>query len=683
MRRILIIAGLLAGAWPVHARCTAFLLAGPLKVRPYAALPQAGSARLVCARNEYCSFQVVVTAEGEGCRGLKVEAGPFSNAPRDSIPARNVTLYRQAFMHVFYPSSPRGATGEWPDPLIPDVDLEYGEPRRAFPVDLSLVSPAYKKYAESQGRAVTRDRGDGVAIPRGLYTGAAVTRYVVQIVRPGPIGQASFRWWTDAAPAKSPELPVSRQAAALSQGLRIAFHGMGTPRDFLPGDEFWFYAGPQRRQPVWVDVLIPASASPGVFRGHVRVTAAGQSPVSLPVEMEVLPVTLPATPTLVTAFGFTWTGVARGHYAAPTDAQVTELGQAYARAALRHGITLISGNGLAPRYEFHADGSVKSADYSRYDAAVAPLLDARGAPGGARWTSLRLPQFPNLSERQFVSAVRHFAAHARQRGWYDRLFDYTFDEPNSPRDFAALEQRARLVREADPDIPRLATTQLNADWLGLVTRWCPVVNSLGSAPPGWLDRLRGRGFPGRYAYAARLKAGDSLWWYQSCLSHGCAGRAPPENWPSYVIDSTAVANRVIGILSVVPYRVSGMLYWDTVFSHHYDPGSRGPRLDPWEGQLHFGGNGEGSFFYPGRPEQIGGKRHFPVESLRLKMIRDSLVDAELALQLERLGDAAFVREEAGRIAAGATTWSDHPQAWLAFRERLARRLAQRGPSPLL
>jgi hypothetical protein len=294
-----------------------------------------------------------------------------------------------------------------------------------------------------------------------------------------------------------------------------------------------------------------------------------------------------------------------------------------------------------------------------------------------------LPQFPNLTERQFVSAVRHFAAHARQRGWYDRLFDYTFDEPNSPRDFAALEHRARLVREADPAIPRLATTHLNSKWFGLVTRWCPVVNSLGSASPGWMDRLRGRGFPGRDTYVSRTRAGDSIWWYQSCQSHGCAGKAPPENWPSYVVDSTAVANRVIGILSVVPYRVSGMLYWDTVFSHHYDPGPRGPRLDPWEGQLHFGGNGEGSFFYPGRPEQVGGKRHIPVESLRLKMIRDSLMDAELALHLERRGDHAFVREEANRVASTATTWSDDPQAWLAFRERLLRRLAQRPLMPLL
>ena len=41
--------------------------------------------------------------------------------------------------------------------------------------------------------------------------------------------------------------------------------------------------GPVRHQPVWVDVLIPPSASPGSYRGYVRVTAENAGVIVLPV----------------------------------------------------------------------------------------------------------------------------------------------------------------------------------------------------------------------------------------------------------------------------------------------------------------------------------------------------------------------------------------------------------------
>eukprot|EP01048_Picozoa_sp_COSAG05_P026081 COSAG05_NODE_6941_length_878_cov_0.870347_1_plen_89_part_00 len=47
--------------------------------------------------------------------------------------------------------------------------------------------------------------------------------------------------------------------------------------------------------------------------------------------------------------------------------------------------------------------------------------------------------------------------------------------------------------------------------------------------------------------------------------------------------------------------------------------------DPWDQQLVAGGNGEGTLFYPGRPDVIGGTTHIPVASMRLKMIRSVVV----------------------------------------------------------
>jgi hypothetical protein len=58
----------------------------------------------------------------------------------------------------------------------------------------------------------------------------------------------------------------------------------------------------------------------------------------------------------------------------------------------------------------------------------------------------------------------------------------------------------------------------------------------------------------RPQYTAAGIARRNLWWYQSCMSHGCDGGctanpfgACEQGWPSYMIDHSAVMNRVRGV----------------------------------------------------------------------------------------------------------------------------------------
>jgi len=69
-------------------------------------------------------------------------------------------------------------------------------------------------------------------------------------------------------------------------------------------------------------------------------------------------------------------------------------------------------------------------DWKPYDAEVGPFMDG---VGGARWTAidLRIPAKLHGAERD--EYIRQTVAHLRARGWLDRAFDYTFDEPNDPR----------------------------------------------------------------------------------------------------------------------------------------------------------------------------------------------------------------------------------------------------------
>jgi hypothetical protein len=71
----------------------------------------------------------------------------------------------------------------------------------------------------------------------------------------------------------------------------------------------------------------------------------------------------------------------------------------------------------------------------------------------------------------------------------------------------------------------------------------------------------------------------------------------------------------------------------------------------------FGGNGDGNLFYPGRPEGydgsedsvIGGRTDIPIESLRLKRIRDGREDYEYLRELRSRGREARARAIAERL----------------------------------
>src|SRR5467141_1788417 len=128
----------------VSLLATAFLAAGSAsaaqvwvapaaqKIRP-GATPAADAptiARIAAAKNEFESFQVVVTGTATdvsmGFAGLSDGAG-------HTISGREVVLYREALINVAIRTGGEGATGMWPDALVPDVDPILGEKRNAFP----------------------------------------------------------------------------------------------------------------------------------------------------------------------------------------------------------------------------------------------------------------------------------------------------------------------------------------------------------------------------------------------------------------------------------------------------------------------------------------------------------------------------------------------------------------------
>ena len=64
-----------------------------------------------------------------------------------------------------------------------------------------------------------------------------------------------------------------------------------------------FDVQPQGFETLWVDVRVPTDAVPGVYRGELRLVARNARPTAVPVEIRVRGFTIPARPSLSTAFG--------------------------------------------------------------------------------------------------------------------------------------------------------------------------------------------------------------------------------------------------------------------------------------------------------------------------------------------------------------------------------------------
>jgi hypothetical protein len=383
---------------------------------------------------------------------------------------------------------------------------------------------------------------------------------------------------------------------------------------------------------IWVDIWVPRQATAGVHRGKVRVEAAGWS-AEVPVEVRVHDFALPATSSLPVTFGITGNAV-------------PDL-RSYSLLALRHRISLHGGS-MEP-----APMVAGQVDFRAYDAEVGPFLDGTADSGGpadgARWTAVDLRVPYRLAGAAREDYVRQLVAHFRARGWLDRLFDYTWDEPADGQ-LPAVRARAAFLHRIAPEIPRLVTKEWTPRLSGAVDIWCPTVNYLDDKPENSSP-------PPREKY-------PRLWWYQACMSHGCdiVGGEYFRGWPSLVIDAPAVSHRVLEWLTFV-YDVGGELYYNTVEAR-----------DPWSDARLHGGNGDGTLFYPGTPARIGGHSQVPVGSIRLALVREGLEDYEyLRAFQDRFGRAAALAL-ARKVARRTFDWEHDPRVLYRVRHEIAAAL---------
>jgi hypothetical protein len=431
---------------------------------------------------------------------------------------------------------------------------------------------------------------------------------------------------------------------------------------------FPFSLSPLRNQAVWIEVYVPVDTKAGEYRGAVTVSVRGSEEFTVPIHLTVWNFPLPSTSSFTTTFGFNAFSAHKQHTGDYTsDYDVRHIAALYSKAALLHRISLHGGTFTPPT--FKEDGQRMTLDWRHYDSEVGPFLDgtvfgANDPLPGARSTSIDLRTAGDAgTAAKKIQYWREWARHFREKGWFDRLFYYVKDEP-AVADYVEVAKLASLAHQADPDLKTLVTVQRARELGGLVDIWTPLINCF-ERRTGFNDFCRE--IVPRNAYESDLHKGGKLWWYQSCGSHGCniAGGPYFTGWPSYMIDDTPMSNRIMPWLAW-KYRISGELYFNVNEAYNRPE-------DPWDSVYLFGGNGDGTLFYPGRTSKIGGTHDIPVESIRLKLIREGLEDYEYLTLLGRRAADTHVN----RLAHGLYKFETDPEKLYAERAEMAEEIVTR------
>ncbi|MBF6619469.1 MAG: DUF4091 domain-containing protein [Patulibacter sp.] len=576
-------------------------------LRPDLPSPAGGTpdAELVAAKNETASFQVDLRTTGVPMSISAAITGDLDGPGSATIPASAVTLSRQGSYEVVTPTDGEGATGRWPDALVPDRDPLLGGDGGAFPIVL----------AAHDAGAIWID----VAVPddavAGTYSGA------LRLTRAG----------ANPTLVDVPvELTVRPFALPSTSSLRSIF--MLNPWEVCavrPG-----YDGG------YTDLAKPDGSGcdpqkEGAWRLFNRFARLGlRNRITIANPYLTPQMRAPSTSTVTPS-------------PARPGAPTTE-----AAAFDTYVTPLLDGTA--------GQGTLPGAQLTALTTQWLCILD----PGAGRnctadWKTFLTTHAPGAADR-FVPWVCDEPAYAgtmHQTPWA-----YRISGPSSPH--APCEDLRTAARTGWPGVPVKITTPIDDPGLYPGQVVDPpnlddsAVEVLAPDVPSLVTRAGGST---RNLYDPFLgHAGTSLWLYLACTSGGCDGGqtdpvaiADPEHdgWPSYSIDQPGSQASAMGWLAFM-YDVAGESYFDVASGF-----AKGP--DFQHGIETFGTNGDGLLFYPGHVEVSGPGgatvEDMPFESIRLKRIREGREDHEYLQLLEACGR----RSEAMAVAEGLFGDLDH------------------------
>jgi hypothetical protein len=492
--------------------------------------------------------------------------------------------------------------------LVPEV-TEFIGPEILDPADSQLFRVDYLDISESSDHGTPTDD------------------------RPDPLGPVTDPYWPDAL------VPIGKDPY------------VGDLRNGAP-----FRLGVGQPQPLWLDVRIPTTATPGDYVATLLVRDDSRSIVGrIVIRMHVWDFAMPVKPCLQTAYLFDRRMAYQYHFGAQPQLnyQADPLGELYNAEAAAHRITLGESTwSIAGPYDPPQQANLTVLDWLRWRQMLSnPQMTSHPVPWSPG-TYLSTNPFDTLNETLWPLVNTEY----QLQGWASTSFLLTDDEPT---DFTLANTQLAALHTAAPALRALITHAYDSGiQLGPSDIWCPDVTVLVDASGN---------LPTDYE-------GKEVWWYD-----GVDARNHNAELPDHFIDHPGVNQLVHGPMTW-KYGLDGFLYWDTVAAYNPKFCLHGGAPDPWNDQYaglkpHEGANGDGTLFYPGCPKEIGGATDIAVASLRLKLLRESwnLYDQLWMLRDQGKGDVAD--NVVNGLVATTESWTHDPKAYDAARWDLATALA--------
>ncbi|MDD4870041.1 MAG: DUF6067 family protein [Kiritimatiellae bacterium] len=406
-----------------------------------------------------------------------------------------------------------------------------------------------------------------------------------------------------------------------------------------------------QNQPIWVDVSIPQNTPAGVYTGKLTVTLKNNTTAFVPVTVTVWDFALPDGPTHRNHFGSVQ-NVGRIFGVDQKSDKYRDIAMRYCQLMADHRINPPLPRDLLP--ETNSDGSLKITP-ERHQALKKFIEEFHV-------TDFEIPRAPvkdatTTNRDKSARYYKDYHQYLKENGWDKRSYIYMHDEPNIKENYEEVLAHGELVHQASPEMRCLVveqTYQQDPSWPDIdpaVDIWCPLF-----------------AFIDRDSINAKLAHGDEVWSYTALSQR--APRYHPHyeevkncDPPYWHIEQPLTAYRVPTWINW-QYKITGLLYWSTVTTV----------IDPWHNPAfsHFGvhWNGEGYMIYPGAPSGIDG----PISCMRLKNIRDGMVDYEYFVLLEKLAGREAVTKIVSTVAPEWWTAVKDPKIFNATRDLIAKEI---------
>jgi hypothetical protein len=399
-------------------------------------------------------------------------------------------------------------------------------------------------------------------------------------------------------------------------------------------------------QTFWIRVRAPKDQPAGVYRGTLRVSAEGATPVTLAFNVQVRQFTMPDHSPLPMAITF-----APGDNVLPE----TEKEQAEWRKSEEYPVKAwakhktewadfladyyISYDNLyhsgMPDFEvlthLHQQNRLGQFNLGYYGHVGSHPVDLEN------WKAATLPRF------------RQAYAKAKELGLLDHAYIYGCDEAVVDL-FPYVEQAAAALKAEFPDVPVMTTTYDQTYGMDSPIKsmnwFCPLTPS----------------FDHEKAVKARA-AGKQVWWYICC--------GPQHPYANMFIEYPAIEGRLLMGAMTAKQRPDGFLYYEISIWNSQKPITSGP-FTHWDPRSWTTYNGDGSWTCVGADGT-------PLPTIRLENFRDGLEDYAYVLMLEKI-----VRQQEAKgdsLTAEAKQWLTEAQEALKVPQTLVQSMTEYSRDP--